>query len=885
MPVGYTIVSASKLQDASGTLIDDALILFTPANMNGTPVSFRAGGTHGQVSSSPVSAAVTNGAFEAQLADTTLTLPANVGYRVTVVDNVSGRELLGPGYDCVQPSGETWSFDDYQPNLAGLIPVQYGPQGPSGTVAVGSVTTVAQGSSASVVNSGTPSNAVLNFTLPQGPPGPAGTTTMTGSTGSFAIRDAAFVKSYLIGLFGSYDAFGDSITFGYGASIPANNFVSRVGARLELTPNDHGVSGTGAAEQPRYIYPLNISDSAYQLFTLAVGLNDASKYYIDGANARNFQGFHMASAAALAVTSSKKLTGQGAVTRTGSWSNNPYYGGAMGTQSQTHADTVTFSVNGAALYIAMTLDVGNAATYSLAVDGVLMGNFACSGFNDGGNDFTTNNGNTYGSFLHRFGNLADGSHTVVITVTSATGAGYVKFDWAAGIQRSNHHSGGPTLVVGGVTYINTGLPASLIDTYSAMIKGNVLALAADGLNVVYSDSGSFLNPLTDLISDNIHPNDTGHSRLADAFLSALHSATDAPTKAAALFVSEINRFGTITSDNPLTFQSLSNGGLSGDLATNFFNRRSAGGTVSLNFMAAANDGTETLAVQLREQITTNTAGNVSSTFVISTVSGGVLTPRFTVDQNGVVSFGSDAGVLFQSASGGDVPGDYSIYLRNNRRGGGGNDTSTLRFQVADANSSPATGAAIQQRQVNNTAGGTSSRLALMTTVAGVLADRLLIDENGLVNLVGDAGPLFQSATGGDVAGDYSISLRNNRRGGGAADTTTLRLQCSDAASNAATGAALQQRQMDNTAAATTSRLALMTTIGGVLGDRVLIDETGALTCYGKLILPGGVNLTLNPPATSTSPGVQGDIRASDLYIYVCVAANTWKRVALSTDTW
>jgi hypothetical protein len=43
-----------------------------------------------------------------------------------------------------------------------------GPQGPAGTMEVGTVTTGAAGSEASITNSGTDSQAVLDFTIPQG---------------------------------------------------------------------------------------------------------------------------------------------------------------------------------------------------------------------------------------------------------------------------------------------------------------------------------------------------------------------------------------------------------------------------------------------------------------------------------------------------------------------------------------------------------------------------------------------------------------------------------------------------------------------------------------------------------------------------------------------
>jgi hypothetical protein len=47
-------------------------------------------------------------------------------------------------------------------------------QGPAGTVTVGGTTTAAAGSPASVTNTGTPAAAVLQFVIPQGPPGPTG---------------------------------------------------------------------------------------------------------------------------------------------------------------------------------------------------------------------------------------------------------------------------------------------------------------------------------------------------------------------------------------------------------------------------------------------------------------------------------------------------------------------------------------------------------------------------------------------------------------------------------------------------------------------------------------------------------------------------------------
>lgn len=58
-----------------------------------------------------------------------------------------------------------------------------GPQGPAGTVAVGTVATGAPGTSAIVQNTGTPSAAVLNFTIPKGADGAAGPSGAQGPKG------------------------------------------------------------------------------------------------------------------------------------------------------------------------------------------------------------------------------------------------------------------------------------------------------------------------------------------------------------------------------------------------------------------------------------------------------------------------------------------------------------------------------------------------------------------------------------------------------------------------------------------------------------------------------------------------------------------------------
>ncbi len=66
-----------------------------------------------------------------------------------------------------------------------------GDPGNAATVAVGTVTTGAAGSSATVTNAGTSAAAVFNFSIPKGDTGATGTTGATGATGSTHRRNAA----------------------------------------------------------------------------------------------------------------------------------------------------------------------------------------------------------------------------------------------------------------------------------------------------------------------------------------------------------------------------------------------------------------------------------------------------------------------------------------------------------------------------------------------------------------------------------------------------------------------------------------------------------------------------------------------------------------------
>lgn len=200
-------IVASGIQDSHGQKLASGTIWFTPNDGKLHALSYQAPGG-GAVTRVPVSCAVVNGAISGTcpLPNVANTKPQHVCFNTYVIDSTDGSMPLGSatavgtGWTCLQPSSEasanswcttsggtlTCNIDNYTPNLAAILPVQYGPQGPAGsaaTISVGSTTTLPAGSNATVSNSGNNSAAVLNFGIPQGLQGPQGATGATGPKG------------------------------------------------------------------------------------------------------------------------------------------------------------------------------------------------------------------------------------------------------------------------------------------------------------------------------------------------------------------------------------------------------------------------------------------------------------------------------------------------------------------------------------------------------------------------------------------------------------------------------------------------------------------------------------------------------------------------------
>ena len=136
--VGFTAVTARRIMDASGNILIAGRVTFFPVNTFGKPISAIAGGGGGMIQQAGVVFLVAYGAITTDLyggspriADTALTTPINICYRIIVTDG-AGAEVQGPGYALQQPSGATFNLDTAPPNqpMQGIIYI--GPAGANG---------------------------------------------------------------------------------------------------------------------------------------------------------------------------------------------------------------------------------------------------------------------------------------------------------------------------------------------------------------------------------------------------------------------------------------------------------------------------------------------------------------------------------------------------------------------------------------------------------------------------------------------------------------------------------------------------------------------------------------------------------------------------------
>jgi hypothetical protein len=320
----------------------------------------------------------------------------------------------------------------------------------------------------------------------------------------------------------TFDAFGDSVTYGIGASVPGNAYIPLLVAASGLTVANHGIVAQLSADQAAYVYAKTVT--AASISTLLF-VND-ELYYSTAQQRDAYRQILLGEMSWLAIPAAQKILGTDTahITYAGTWLTEIIY--HLGKCSTTNGSTATVSVTGSAIVIgsiAFSLGSNTAGTFTLSVDGTVVGTYP-SEFTG---SITTPFNLSYAPYGIVIRGLSNTAHTVVITVTSPTaGNNPVYLNWIAGIDESVPQVGAYVYMANtfrqkAAGYISFGGSDANVALCNTLLAEDVALLASMGLNVSLVDLESLIDPAVDLISDGLHPNDLGHAKIARAFAVAI----------------------------------------------------------------------------------------------------------------------------------------------------------------------------------------------------------------------------------------------------------------------------------------------------------------------------------------------------------------------------
>jgi hypothetical protein len=281
----YSTITATKIKDASGAPLASGEFCISLKNAFGQTGNILLPGG-GQAISSPVCRDVTAGVIMTTyktvtlgalaFADASLTNPTYQCGKVVVTNNADGSVVLGSfgafksAYDCVQPTGSTWSFDSFIPPGVPGVAVVAGPVGPAGPA--GPTGPAGSGGSSP---GGNPGDIQINLggSLSGVTLGP----TMDYTSGSLLDAGGGVSTNP-----GGYQAFGDSIAYGTGtAATPPYplGYVAQINSDINSAGNPYNnraIGGDDAADMSFRVFMLaNPTDTGNPVTTLSIGTNDS----------------------------------------------------------------------------------------------------------------------------------------------------------------------------------------------------------------------------------------------------------------------------------------------------------------------------------------------------------------------------------------------------------------------------------------------------------------------------------------------------------------------------------------------------------------------------------------------------------------------------------
>jgi lysophospholipase L1-like esterase len=324
----------------------------------------------------------------------------------------------------------------------------------------------------------------------------------------------------------------------FGASITCGYYATQDGASGYIWSN-HGYAGlfdsslTGTTAQNlcragdqaadtvrNWVMPNTVPTlGGKQLYTMLVGTNDV--IYCGGQTGclPNYINTMTAAITWLTLPASDKILGS-SLKVSSAWVPDLNVGVATNTAGASLSFPVQQTVSGRMLYIAYRVyDAGkvNGGTATVQLDGNTVATL--STIVNTGHAIATVNGSSDTVFAIPISLGAVGKHNV--TITNGANGGFFSFVWA-GVSSGDYAStaGAPRVMVALLPTTTSASYNSIEGTQNDALFQLTVALAGDGMWVTVVHCESVLDPTKDFY-DTIHPNDSGHAKLATTFENAL----------------------------------------------------------------------------------------------------------------------------------------------------------------------------------------------------------------------------------------------------------------------------------------------------------------------------------------------------------------------------
>lgn len=370
---------------------------------------------------------------------------------------------------------------------------------------------------------------------------------------------------------------GDSFTFGASATSYTNTYVSKLAASLGLSANNiangsfsiadanwiifPGWTVTNSTGPSSYVFSSPSSITEDQNWTVLIGFNDLRTGAGTGtapSAARYRLGLdHLLRYLSIPHTAKRWAVSPDA--STGSWTPSTLvaYTNKAATSS---SGTLTFSnVIGSEVYVGFVSWATNyGGTISVTVDGAAVESRSVASAAYGNREYINGSDPVIPNHLGPYGNgkldfcphvisatgLGLGAHTVVVTAASNP----VTVIWVAGNGWKRTLREGPNVFLGTIPrqspWTGAGTDA-LHAAYNAQLRSAINTARSAGLRVAAAPVGEYYNPGTEQDVDGVHPTNTGHTTIAEAFEQSM--AGEAPAMAEVGYQTEPSQTGSFTS--------------------------------------------------------------------------------------------------------------------------------------------------------------------------------------------------------------------------------------------------------------------------------------------------------------------------------------------------